>query len=189
MGISRKARTSYIMKYNLYHYFEQDKGPFRNLSKLSIEQASLISNQIRTEGRSFASQRNDDYLMIRRELERQARDQFICKGGKPRNSYPHYMTLESCKWLETWYSNPGRISIDWNEFSKESISFTYGDLFPTMRYPDGKAYRKQVYNKDEIIEIIQEYGLPQEWNSNGENGPERYIEVQIWDEEIIKRYL
>ncbi|MNI53250.1 hypothetical protein D3C73_1080740 [compost metagenome] len=58
-----------------------------------------------------------------------------------------------------------------------------------MRYPDGKAYRKQVYNKDEIIEIIQEYGLPQEWNSNGENGPERYIEVQIWDEEIIKRYL
>jgi hypothetical protein len=177
------------MKYDFYHYFEKEKGPFRNLSKLPIEEANSISNQIRIEGKSFASQRKDDYLFIRRDLERQAREQFISKGGKPINSFPHYMMIESCEWLKSWYKEPGVITIDWNEFSIESISFTFGDLFPTMRYLDGKPYRKQVYNKDEIVEIINEYGFPQNWNSNGNNGPERYIEVQIWDEEIIKRYL
>lgn len=177
------------MKYNLYHYFEKERGPFRNLSKMSVEEAELISNQIRIEGKVFASQRSDEYLEIRRDLERQAREQFINKGGNPRNSFPHYMTLEACKWLESWYTEPGIIIMDWNAFSKDAISFTYGDLFPTMRYSDGKAYRKQIYNKEEIIKIINEYGLPQDWNSDGQQGPERYIEVQIWDEEIIERYL
>lgn len=177
------------MRYDFYHYFERAVGPFKNLSKLSIEDAVLISNKIKIEGTAFASQRNDEYLITRRNLEKQARDQFINKGGKPSNSYPHYMTLGACDWLESWYKEPGIITIDWNEFPKDSISFTYGDLFPTMRYSDGKPYRKQVYTKDEIIEIIEKFGHPQEWNPHGEKGPERYIEVQIWDEEIIKKFV
>ncbi|MNP39961.1 hypothetical protein D3C76_1335580 [compost metagenome] len=50
-----------------------------------------------------------------------------------------------------------------------------------MRYLDGKPYREQVYTKQEIFKIIEQFGLPQEWNKDGKNGPERYIEVQIWD--------
>ncbi|WP_249281057.1 hypothetical protein [Paenibacillus sp. 7516] len=57
-----------------------------------------------------------------------------------------------------------------------------------MRYSDDKPYRKQVYTKDEILQVIQNYGWPQEWNRNGERGPERYIEVQVWDELIIQPY-
>ncbi|MGO4373544.1 hypothetical protein AB4Z21_22815 [Paenibacillus sp. MCAF20] len=80
------------------------------------------------------------------------------------------------------------MAIPWDEFLEESISFTYGDLFPTMRYGDGKPYRKQVYTKAEITEIIKQFGFPQDWNVNGDHGPERYIEVQVWDEDVIKRY-
>lgn len=98
------------------------------------------------------------------------------------------MTLEPCEWIASWYKNPGVVVIPWEEFSEESISFTYGDLFPTMRYEDGKPYRKQVYTKSEINEIIRQYGFPQQWNITGELGPERYIEVQVWDEEVIKQY-
>jgi len=29
------------------------------------------------------------------------------------------------------------------------------------------------------------YGLPQEWNADGQGGPERYIEAQVWDEPPI----
>ena len=97
------------------------------------------------------------------------------------------MTLESCDWLATWYKKPSNITIDWNDISQELISFTYGDLFPTMRYQDEKPYRKQVYTKKEIVEVIKEFGMPQVWNKNGDKGPERYIEVQIWDEEVIKK--
>lgn len=177
------------MTHTLFHYYESGQGPFRNLSSLSVEEASKISEQLRQEGKSFASQRSEDYMIIRRELEKEARNVFINKGGKPRNQFPHYMTLGECEWLESWYKNPKMIAIDWNEFLEESISFTYGDLFPTMRYQDHKPYRKKVFTKNEIMKIIEEFGLPQDWNKSGHNGPERYIEVQIWDEEIIRKFL
>ncbi|QTH45807.1 hypothetical protein J4772_16105 [Cohnella sp. LGH] len=176
------------MTYTLYHYYEAEQGPFRNLSSLSIEEASKVSEQIRLEGRSFASQRSEEYMTIRRGLEEIARNQFINKGGKPKNRFPHYMTLGECRWLESWYKNPKMIAIDWNEFLEDSISFTYGDLFPTMRYPDNKPYRRKIFTKAEIVTLIAEWGLPQEWNKDGEKGPERYIEVQIWDEETINRF-
>lgn len=177
------------MRYSLYHYFEKDIGPFRNLSSLPIEEALEISNHIKQEGKSFASQRSDDYLLIRRDIETLARDQFVVKGGKPKNPFPHYMTLEACDWLKTWYANPEWIAIDWGEFEETTISFTYGDLFPTMRYQDNKPYRRQVYTKKEIIKVTEEFGMPQEWNRKGDKGPERYIEVQVWDDELIKRFL
>jgi hypothetical protein len=176
------------MTYTMYHYFETDLGPFRNLSKLSMDDAIEISKQIREVGEIFASQRAEDYLFVRRDLERLAREAFISKGGKPINDFPHYMTLGPCDWLATWYKKPGNITIDWNDISQELISFTYGDLFPTMRYQDEKPYRKQVYTKNEIVEVIKEFGMPQAWNKNGDKGPERYIEVQIWDEEVIKKF-
>ncbi|WP_440117917.1 hypothetical protein [Paenibacillus sp. QZ-Y1] len=169
-----------------YHYFEKSLGPFLNLSSLSEYEAEAVSQQIRQEGRNFASQRSADYMTIRRTLEQKAYEQYIAKGGKPTNRYPHYMTLGACAWLESWYTEPDWVMVSWDDLPADSVSFTYGDLFPTMRYPDGKPYRKQIYTKDEILEVIQTYGWPQEWNCQGDQAPERYIEVQVWDEHIIQ---
>lgn len=177
------------MTYYLYHYYETELGPFRNLSKLTYEDALEVSNRIKREGKTFASQRSDEYMIIRKELEQLARTQFIDKGGVPQNSFPHYMTLGECDWLKSWYREPSVIAIPWEQFTEEAISFTYGDLFPTMRYQDQKPYRKQVYTKNEILDIIYQFGLPQEWNRNGDKGPERYIEAQVWDEDVINKYL
>jgi hypothetical protein len=69
------------------------------------------------------------------------------------------------------------------------VSFTYGDSFPAMNYNDGKPYRGQVYALSELRHIIQQYGLPQEWNPDGRGGPERYIEAQIWDAWPLREYL
>lgn len=171
-----------------YHYFEQNLGPFRNLSSLSHEEAETVTQQIRDQGRNFASQRSADYMTIRRALEHQAYEKFKGKGGTPTNPYPHYLTLGACEWLSSWYTEPDQVMILWEDLSAEVVSFTYGDLFPTMRYLDDKPYRKQVYTKDEILEVIQAYGWPQEWNRQGDQGPERYIEVQVWDERIIRPY-
>ncbi|PZT53464.1 hypothetical protein [Paenibacillus silvae] len=173
---------------NAYHYFEKRRGPFRNLSSLTVAEAEAVSQQIRQQGRIFASQRSSDYMIIRRELEQLAYDKFTAKGGRPLQTYPQYMTLGRCNWLESWYVDPEYVNIPWEELPAEVVSFTYGDLFPTMRYEDSKPYRKQVYTKDEIIELIRIYGLPQEWNAAGEQGPERYIEVQIWDNRVVRTY-
>ncbi|WP_260985394.1 hypothetical protein [Paenibacillus xylanexedens] len=175
--------------FNAYHYFDKRVGPFRNLSSLPKQEAEEISNQLRQEGLSFASKRSDDYMMIRRELEMKAYEQFVTKGGKPMHTFPHYMTLGACNWLESWYMEPDHVRIPWEYLKEAHVSFTYGDLFPTMRYTDGKPYRKQVYTKSEIVDVILRYGWPQEWNRQGNLGPERYIEVQVWDKRIIEPYI
>ncbi|OXM82511.1 hypothetical protein [Paenibacillus rigui] len=173
---------------DLYHYYEEDQGPFKNLSSLEINEAEEILQKLRCEGDTFASKRSLDYLRIRRELESKARESFINKGGKPKNLYPQYMTLGACEWIREWFKNGRHIQIPLAKFKEDSISFTYGDLFPTMRYQDGREYRGQVYTISEINELLNKYGLPQVWNREGNQGPERYIEVQIWNDEVIKKY-
>lgn len=170
----------------LFHYYDESTGPFVNLSDLEVDEAEKVLNEIRFNNKGFASKRSADYLHIRRELELKAREIFVSKGGKPTRSYPHYMTLGKCPWLLDWYPMGKELGIPIHEFDPLSISLTYGDLFPTMRYQDGKPYRNQVYTLHEISQVINEYGLPQEWNRNGEKGPERYIEVQIWDDKPLK---
>jgi hypothetical protein len=152
-------------------------------------EAERVLNNLRLQKKGFASKRSDDYLTIRRELEGKARHLFIAKGGRPIRSYPHYMTLGSCSWLLTWYSAGKEISMPLTEFDPHTISFTYGDLFPTMRYQDGKPYRGQVYTLEEINQVVSRFGLPQSWNPDGQKGPERYIEVQIWDDGPLMKYI
>lgn len=76
-------------------------------------------------------------------------------------------------------------------FDLRTISFTYGDSHPTFsdRINDEKEYRKRLYTYDEILEVIEKYGLPQDWNDDGRYGPERYIEAHIRSDDVIEQYL
>ncbi|WP_040949470.1 hypothetical protein [Gorillibacterium massiliense] len=172
----------------LYHYYDETTGPFRNLSDLELEEAEGVLQDIRRKNRGFASRRAPNYLEVRRRLEEKAREQFIAKGGKPVRRAPHYMTMGECPWLLEWYPNGKGLAIPLAEFKPETISFTYGDLFPTMNVADGKPYRGQVYTLDEIIRVVNQFGLPQEWNAAGDKGPERYIEVQVWDDAALAQW-
>ena len=173
----------------LSHYYEAAVGPFRNLSDLSLDKAKAIMSEIRKNGSLFASQRAEDYLEIRRNLETLARQLFISKGGKPSRERPHYMILGSCSWMKGWYQNGAEIRIPLSNFDPTIVSFTYGDTFPAMRYEDEKAYRKKVYTLAELTELVRDYGLPQEWNEDGKKGPDRYIEAQIWSDEPLRPFV
>ncbi|OAH10570.1 hypothetical protein [Streptomyces jeddahensis] len=171
----------------LFHYYEHECGPFRNLSDLTQEEAEAVQRRLRERGDVFASRRSGDYLTIRRQLEEKARELFIRKGGKPTRARPHYMTLGACEWIRQWYRDGRELRLSIDEFDLRTISFTYGDLFPTMRYDDGRPYRGEVYTWDEMSQVIDRYGLPQDWNPDGSRGPERYIEAQIWDDAPLAR--
>ena len=173
----------------LTHYYEFSKGPFRNLSFLAVEQAESILQELRAAGGSFASQRSSDYLAIRRGLEEKVRSLFVNKGGRPRLARPHYMILGVCPWVMSWYQDGREVRIPLAAFDPLTISFTYGDTFPAMRYPDGKPYRGQVFTLAEIPEIVRLYGLPQDCNSDGKAGPDRYIEAQVWEDGPIRQFL
>ena len=80
--------------------------------------------------------------------------------------------------------------VTFSDFDKTTLSFTYGDSHPTFSdlINDGKEYRKKLYTYDEILDLIEKYGYPQDWHKSGEFGPERYIEVHVWSDETLKKY-
>ncbi|MCQ2465902.1 MAG: hypothetical protein MJ166_00075 [Clostridia bacterium] len=176
----------------LYHYYDKKVGPFRKLTDLSAEDAKEVLAKIKVnKPDSMAAQRDLSYVDKRLNCERILREEFDKKGGKRELNSPHYMTLEHSPWLNTWFEDCGVIRIPVEEFDLRTLSFTYADSMPAFspRVNDGKEYRHRLYTYEEILRIIEKYDLPQNWNDDGKYGPERYIEVQIWTDDVIKKYL
>ena len=184
MGTMEPSGSSSLRSEYLYHYFEKATGPFKNLSGLPDGQAQKVLARIRASGTIMAAHRFDGYMRRRRELEEVARALFVQKGGTPKRKYPDYMVVGECPWLATWYRESDYLRIPVARFDPMTISFSYGDLFPTFsdRARDGREYRRQIYTLEEITEVIERHGLPQHWNPDGALGPERYVEVQVWDD-------
>ncbi|MDY5910679.1 MAG: hypothetical protein SPJ62_01440 [Inconstantimicrobium porci] len=176
----------------LYHYYDKKQQPFLNLSDLSVDKAKSVLNKIKKEKPdTMAAKRSLSYVEDRLSFEAMLRDKFIEQGGIIRRRVPYYMVVEECAWLSSWFEDSAYIKIDVSEFDLRTVSFTYGDSHPTFspRVNDGKEYRKKLYFYDDIIKLIDKYGLPQDWNADGKYGPERYIEAQIWSDEPILRYI
>jgi len=174
----------------LYHYFEKSKDPLLSLTALPIEEAMAIQNKLVSEQKVFAAQRNERYLPRRHELEKLVRELFIEKGGKPEKETPHYFVIGECPWLATWYEQADYIKIPINEFDIKTVSFTYGDTFPTFspNVTDDMEYRRTVYTYEEILKVIEKYGIPQDkWDKPTFAQPS-YIEAQVWSDEPALRY-
>ncbi len=172
----------------LSHYFEKAGGPFRSLSQLSDAEAHTIQSELWRVESILAAKRDSDYLDIRRDLEHTIRREFVKKGGRPRNQFPYSMLVGSCDWMLSWYRETAQLRIPLDDFDPATVSFTYGDMFPAMRYRDGKPYRGKVYLLDEMREVVTLHGLPQDWNYDGGLGPDRYIEAQIWSDDPVEKY-
>ena len=176
----------------LYHYFDKTIGAFKNLSDIPLDEAKSVLKSLKeNKPASQAASRHDNYVEYRRNCENIIRSEFLKKGGIITRNSPHYMVVEHSPWLSTWFENCDFIRIPIEEFDLRTVSFTYGDSMPTFSpsITDGKEYRMKLYTYDEILGIIEKYGLPQDWNDDGKHGPERYIEAHIWSDETIKRYI
>lgn len=175
----------------LYHYYDRTIGAFRSLSELTVEEADEIMEDIRRNKPDVqCAKRQSDYMQKRSYYENILRNEFEKKGGIITRKTPHYMVVEHSPWLSTWFENSAFVKIPIEEFDVRTISFTYGDSHPTFSdiVNDGKEYRKKLYTYEEILQIIDKYGLPQEWNDDGRFGPERYIEAHIWSDDTISKY-
>ncbi len=176
----------------LYHYYEKENGPLRSISELSDEAAEEVLRKIREEKADcFLARRPDDYVQKRRRFESILRSEFIKAGGLIERETPHYFVVEECPFFLKWYRNPAWITIDTAELDLRTVSFTYGDSHPTFsgKVKDGKEYRNRLYTYNEILGIIEKYGLPQVWNPDFKYGPECYVEVQIWSDRGLEKWL
>jgi hypothetical protein len=177
----------------LYHYFDASIGPFKNLSDLNPEEAEQVLANIKEKRPdSQSAKRHPSYVQDRRYYETLLREDFTKKGGVIRRNVPHYMVVGHSPWLTTWYENSSFLKIPISEFDLTTVSFTYGDSHPVFsprpNSMDGKEYRKKIYLYHEILVLIEKYGLPQTWNDNGKQGPERYIEAHVWSDEPVLQY-
>ena len=179
----------------LYHYYDKSIGPFISLSDLPIDEAVEILRDIKTsKPTSQSAQRQekitaDEYVRRRHNCESILRNKFIKIGGVMKRKSPHYMVVEHSPWLSTWFENSAFIKISIEEFDLDTVSFTYGDCMPTFGLSTDKEYSQKIYRYNEIIKIIDKYGLPQHWNDDGKHGYERYIEACVWSDDPIKKYL
>lgn len=168
----------------LVHYFDARRGPFRSLSALPPDDARRVTRELAAREPGMLGERSEAYVDRRRELERLARAAFVAQGGTPRAPFPQYMVVEPCAWLAGWYARPAAVECGSDAFEPGVLSFTYGDLFPTFspHVRDGREYRGRVYTLDGIRELLGRIGTPQRWNADGRHGPERYVEVQVWQD-------
>ena len=178
---------------HLYHYFDKSIGPFANLSELPLAEANAVIRSIKSEKPHVQCAGRDDAYMFRRHMyEDILKKEFAKKGGTIKRCPPHYMVVEHSPWLATWFDHCGCIKIPIEAFDLKTVSFTYGDSHPVFSpYPredDWKEYRRKLYTYDEIIGIIDKYGLPQDWNSDGRQGAERYVEAHIWGDDTVMKY-
>lgn len=123
-------------------------------------------------------------------LEKLVRGLFIQKGGKPERQTPYYMVVGECPWLDSWYKESSHVKIPISDFDFNTISFTCGETFPTFseKVTDNLEYRKTVYTYDEILKIIEKYGLPQDKWKEPIFAQPAYVEVQVWSDNPIMRY-
>jgi hypothetical protein len=166
----------------LCHYYDEETGPFRSLTHLPVAEAEDLAERIRARGGTFAARRDRDYVRVRLELEERVRGLFVARGGRPATPRPYYLTLGPCPWLLSWYRAGREVRFRLSEVDPAEVSFTYGDLFPALRYADGMEHSGRVYLAAELPELIERFGLPQHVNPDGSRGPKRYIEAQLWRE-------
>jgi hypothetical protein len=141
------------------------------------------------------------YLYLRKQVERQLRNEFLLKGGRPKEEYPIYMVLGRPKWTQTsedamTVMTTDEILVPLKIFSAEDISFTYPDsmvsaIIMKEKNPDyyEPEYHGKVFTLKEIREIIEKKGMPGEgWLTNMPKHYAHYIEAQAWNREILLGY-
>lgn len=175
----------------LYHYFEKERGPFKNLTQNGYKKAQEIQENITL---GFNNNRPHNYIDLRFSAERRLKEGFVAKGGRPNRNDPFYFTLGPSSWMQSCYHNPDFVKISLDKIKSEHISFTYPDGMVSFQFydePKLKMYRKdcngEVFLLKEITQVIEKYGLPSEdkWSNYEEQKYDRYIEAQVWDEEMI----
>ena len=183
----------------LYHYYEKDFEAFKTLVDLPMEEARNILLKRREEGK-FHNPNIDDFLQNRYSSDKKLREAFIKHGGKPQRTAPIYMTLGEHKQWKSAYENAEVIKIPLKEFESNSISFTYGDSFAIFNQElfGEEEYWNKIYFVDEILRIIDKYGMPPYVEYDFKKGiyPTdkhinnhlKYVEAHIWSDGVLNRY-
>jgi hypothetical protein len=187
----------------LLHFYRRGRAPFQSLSSISEDRALAIMRELYVEGSVFWERFKDPqgYLSFRKQVEKRLRNEFVLKGGKPKQDYPIYLVLGRPRWTEIaadadTVSTTAEIEIPLSILSPEDVSFTYPDsmvsaLMAAEKNPEyyEPAYHGKVFTLREMAEIIEKKGLPGEnWQTRMPRHLAHYIEAQVWNQKILAEH-
>ena len=187
----------------LLHFYRKGSKPFQSLSSLPEEQALIIMKGLYIEGSVFWERFKDpsSYMAFRKQIEKELRNDFVSKGGRPKQDYPVYLVLGRPKWTEIaadakTIAATAEIAIPLTVLGEEDVSFTYPDsmvsaLMASERNPDyyEPDYHGKVFTLKEIAGIIEKNGLPgEEWQTRMPAHFAHYIEAQVWNQRLLWNY-
>ena len=187
----------------LIHVYKRGTEPFQSLSALPEQDAVRIMQDCYIEGAVFWERFKDprQYLQQRREIERWLRQEFVAKGGRPRESYPIYMILGRTKWLlaaadPDTLATTAEIQVPLALFEECDVSFTYPDSMVSIPMADQKEspyylpeYHGKLFTLSEIRAIVESKGLPGEkWGTGLPGSMPNFIEAQVWNHEPLREY-
>jgi hypothetical protein len=180
----------------LTHYYLPDRKPFLNLSALTEDELKTVLEELREKTKRGESKRvfMDWYVNDRKKSEQRVREQFILKGGKPEKPYPHYFVLGESVIQKSTAANMQEVTIPLSEIPPELISFTYPDSMASFDLADDEKYKMpyhgKVFTLAELNEVIREYGIPaDEIGFTSRYGYPKYIEVQLWSDKPVEKFL
>lgn len=187
----------------LTHYYATGSVPLRSLTALpDAEAIHLMESFYEDNPVAERFKEPQEYLQNRKQVERWVRNEFIAKGGQPREDYPLYAVLGYANWIEQNLSalEIERIQIPLSIFSEQDISFTYPDSMVTHWLGMDKEadyyepdYHGQVLTLSEIDLLMDKFRTIQLKGitvlAEGLGPYIDYVEAQIWNPEPLKEYL
>jgi len=177
------------------HYYLSDRLPFLSLSDLEGDINNPVFQEMlnrHASDQSYNRRFGTNYLKTRISVENKLRDLFIQRGGRPKRQYPIYFVLGESKWFQHLNAKHKEIRIPISELPDESVSVTFSDSYITMT-DNSKLYYEKVYFISEAKSFLSQYGVPKDkvpenYDRYWEGNFEKYYEVQVWDDEVLKPY-
>jgi len=187
----------------LTHYYEAERGPFKNICDLSDDELDgLISveKDADTAFNRFSLGRN--FFKIRRVADDLLIEKYREKFGFAPHTRPFYAVLGDFDQTSSMYRDGRGVRIDLSRFSREQVTFMYPDhfalvwskglfplppaLFPPPYFYSYEPFHDLLLTYDELPEAVRIYSIDARiarakqlnmWVSS-------YVEAHIWDPDI-----
>jgi hypothetical protein len=186
----------------LTHYYEAERGPFRNVCDLSEEQLDRLVAAEKDANIAFNRfALGKDFFKIRRAADDLLIDKYREKFGVSPRGRPFYAVLGEFDRTLSMYREGRSIQLDMSKFSREQVTFMYPDHFVLVwskgLYPAPPAwFGPYTYSHEAVHDCLFAYDeLPEAFRTYSLEGriaqaKQRdlwacsYVEAQIWDAQI-----
>lgn len=180
------------MTLQIVNYCDRRCAPFQSITRLGREDALRLAESLaqnRTEAfTSFSRFARGDfigYYALRLRTEAWLHARFVAQGGRPRTAHPLYFVLGKSDYLRGWYQEGEARQLALDAIAPCDISFTIGDSMSQMDRPG----RLDLMTKDTLFAHIEATGQSPAAFLAAMNEKNRYVEVQLWNDEYVLPFL